>query len=140
MSKKPDFNKISLFDHKQASKEEWKKIVQEELHESIDNLLFETYEQIHVKPLYTEEDVNTLEHLDGKPGLPPYTRGPYPTMYVNRPWTVRQYAGFSTAEESNAFYRRNRFFSSYYASSTRSWYCFSWKNGRKRLSNFCNIW
>ncbi|WP_057765709.1 methylmalonyl-CoA mutase [Cytobacillus praedii] len=107
MSKKPDFNKISLFDHKQASKEEWKKIVQEELHESIDNLLFETYEQIHVKPLYTEEDVNTLEHLDGKPGLPPYTRGPYPTMYVNRPWTVRQYAGFSTAEESNAFYRRN---------------------------------
>ncbi|KOP83370.1 methylmalonyl-CoA mutase [Cytobacillus solani] len=107
MSKKPDFNKISLFDHKQASKEEWKKTVQEELHESIDNLLFETYEQIHVKPLYTEEDVNTLEHLDGKPGLPPYTRGPYPTMYVNRPWTVRQYAGFSTAEESNAFYRRN---------------------------------
>lgn len=107
MSKKPDFNKLSLFDHKQASKEEWKKTVQEELHESIDNLLFETYEQIHVKPLYTEEDVNTLEHLDGKPGLPPYTRGPYPTMYVNRPWTVRQYAGFSTAEESNAFYRRN---------------------------------
>lgn len=107
MSKKPDFNKISLFDHKQASNEDWKKTVQEELHESIDNLLFETYEQIHVKPLYTEEDVNTLEHLDGKPGLPPYTRGPYPTMYVNRPWTVRQYAGFSTAEESNAFYRRN---------------------------------
>lgn len=107
MSKKPDFNKILLFDHKQASNEDWKKTVQEELHESIDNLLFETYEQIHVKPLYTEEDVNTLEHLDGKPGLPPYTRGPYPTMYVNRPWTVRQYAGFSTAEESNAFYRRN---------------------------------
>lgn len=107
MSKKPDFNKLSLFDHKQASNEDWKKTVQEELHESIDNLLFETYEQIHVKPLYTEEDVNTLEHLDGKPGLPPYTRGPYPTMYVNRPWTVRQYAGFSTAEESNAFYRRN---------------------------------
>ena len=45
--------------------------------------------------------------LNDKPGLPPYTRGPYPTMYVNRPWTVRQYAGFSTAEESNAFYRRN---------------------------------
>lgn len=107
MSKKPDFKSISLFDHKQASKEEWKRKVHEELNESIEHLLFETYENIHVKPLYTVEDLKDLEHLDGKPGLPPYTRGPYPTMYVNRPWTVRQYAGFSTAEESNAFYRRN---------------------------------
>ncbi|MFE8695522.1 methylmalonyl-CoA mutase [Cytobacillus sp. FJAT-53684] len=107
MSKKPDFKHISLFDRKHGSKEEWQEKVQEELNESIDDLLFETYEHIHVKPLYTEDDLEDLEHLDGKPGLPPYTRGPYPTMYVNRPWTVRQYAGFSTAEESNAFYRRN---------------------------------
>lgn len=69
--------------------------------------LFETNEKIMVKPLYTKKDIELLEHLDDKPGLEPYTRGPYPTMYVNRPWTVRQYAGFSTAEESNAFYRRN---------------------------------
>lgn len=68
---------------------------------------FETNEQIKIKPLYTKADRNGLKHLDDKPGLPPFTRGPYPTMYVNRPWTVRQYAGFSTAEESNAFYRRN---------------------------------
>ncbi len=69
--------------------------------------LFETNEKISIQPLYTKEDINGLKHLDDKPGLVPYTRGPYPTMYVNRPWTVRQYAGFSTAEESNAFYRRN---------------------------------
>ncbi|WP_425323712.1 methylmalonyl-CoA mutase [Heyndrickxia oleronia] len=69
--------------------------------------LFETNERISIQPLYTKEDIKGLKHLDDKPGLVPYTRGPYPTMYVNRPWTVRQYAGFSTAEESNAFYRRN---------------------------------
>lgn len=75
--------------------------------QSIDDLLIETNEQIKIKPLYTKEDREGLEQLDHFPGLPPFTRGPYPTMYVNRPWTVRQYAGFSTAEESNAFYRRN---------------------------------
>ncbi|MCM3236938.1 methylmalonyl-CoA mutase [Heyndrickxia oleronia] len=69
--------------------------------------LFETNEKISIQPLYTKEHIKGLKHLDDKPGLVPYTRGPYPTMYVNRPWTVRQYAGFSTAEESNAFYRRN---------------------------------
>ena len=57
--------------------------------------------------LYTEQDIKNIRHLHDMPGLPPYTRGPYPTMYVNKPWTIRQYAGFSTAEESNAFYRRN---------------------------------
>ncbi|MDJ0762012.1 MAG: methylmalonyl-CoA mutase [Myxococcota bacterium] len=66
-----------------------------------------TYEDIEVKSLYTEEDIDTLEHLGFTAGLPPFLRGPYPTMYATRPWTVRQYAGFSTAEESNAFYRRN---------------------------------
>lgn len=107
MSNKPDFKNISLINHRQASKEVWERKAQEELNVSIGDLLYETYEHIHVKPLYTEEDIKDIEHLEGKPGLPPYTRGPYPTMYVNRPWTVRQYAGFSTAEESNAFYRRN---------------------------------
>ena len=68
---------------------------------------YETNEHIRVKSLYTKKDLDGLRFVDTLPGIPPYTRGPYPTMYVNRPWTVRQYAGFSTAEESNAFYRRN---------------------------------
>lgn len=62
---------------------------------------------IEVKPLYTGEDLAGLDFLRTYPGITPYLRGPYPTMYVNQPWTIRQYAGFSTAEESNAFYRRN---------------------------------
>ncbi len=66
-----------------------------------------TTEQIPVKPVYTEKDLEGLEHLGYGAGMPPYLRGPYSTMYVMRPWTIRQYAGFSTAEESNAFYRRN---------------------------------
>ncbi|MBT2698675.1 methylmalonyl-CoA mutase [Bacillus sp. ISL-40] len=105
---KPDFQNISLFDYQSfMTKEEWQQKVHQEINTSIDDLLFETNEQISLKPLYTKEDRKDLEHIDNLPGLPPYTRGPYPTMYVNRPWTVRQYAGFSTAEESNAFYRRN---------------------------------
>ena len=66
-----------------------------------------TAEQIPVKNFYTENDTKGLKHLDYAAGIPPYLRGPYSTMYVMRPWTIRQYAGFSTAEESNAFYRRN---------------------------------
>ncbi|MFI9827578.1 methylmalonyl-CoA mutase [Streptomyces sp. NPDC051913] len=72
-----------------------------------DDLLWETPEGIPVKPLYTGQDLEGLDFLDTRPGVAPYLRGPYPTMYVNQPWTIRQYAGFSTAEESNAFYRRN---------------------------------
>ena len=68
---------------------------------------WETPEQILVPPLFTQDDLAGLDFLTTYPGLPPYLRGPYPTMYVNQPWTIRQYAGFSTAEESNAFYRRN---------------------------------
>ena len=68
---------------------------------------WETPEGISVKPLYTAEDLVALEHLDTLPGFAPFTRGPRATMYTGRPWTVRQYAGFSTAEESNAFYRKN---------------------------------
>ncbi len=66
-----------------------------------------TPEAIPVKPRYINADIETLDFLDTWPGLPPYLRGPYPTMYVTQPWTIRQYAGFSTAEDSNAFYRRN---------------------------------
>jgi methylmalonyl-CoA mutase len=66
-----------------------------------------TPEQIPVKPVYTKEDLEGMEHLNYAAGVAPYLRGPYSTMYVMRPWTIRQYAGFSTAEESNAFYRRN---------------------------------
>jgi methylmalonyl-CoA mutase len=66
-----------------------------------------TPEQIPVKPYYTKEDLEGMEHLNYAAGIPPYLRGPYSTMYAMRPWTIRQYAGFSTAEESNAFYRRN---------------------------------
>ena len=69
--------------------------------------LLETPEGIDIKTLYKEADTNGLDFLDTWPGMPPYVRGPYPTMYTTKPWTVRQYAGYSTAEESNAFYRRN---------------------------------
>jgi len=68
---------------------------------------WKTNEQIEVKPLFFKADMENIEHLDYLSGLPPFLRGPYPTMYIQRPWTIRQYAGFSTAEESNAFYRRN---------------------------------
>ncbi|MEZ5986676.1 MAG: methylmalonyl-CoA mutase family protein [Hyphomonas sp.] len=68
---------------------------------------WDTPEGIPVKTAYTAADRAGLDYLDDFPGLAPFGRGPYPTMYTNQPWTVRQYAGFSTAEDSNAFYRRN---------------------------------
>ena len=68
---------------------------------------FTTPEEIEIKTSYSKEDITDAEHLNFAAGIPPYLRGPYSTMYVSRPWTIRQYAGFSTAEESNAFYRRN---------------------------------
>lgn len=68
---------------------------------------WKTNEQIDVKSVYVKKDLQGLEHLDYLPGIPPFLRGPYPSMFIQRPWTIRQYAGFSTAEESNAFYRRN---------------------------------
>ncbi len=67
----------------------------------------ENYEQIPLKPVFGPEDLPPPAALDTMPGMAPFTRGPYATMYVQKPWTVRQYAGFSTAEESNAFYKRN---------------------------------
>ncbi|MCW3092600.1 MAG: methylmalonyl-CoA mutase, partial [Ferruginibacter sp.] len=69
--------------------------------------LWETAEKIAIPPIFTKENVAHAEHLDFGAGLPPYLRGPYASMYVLQPWTIRQYAGFSTAEKSNAFYRRN---------------------------------
>jgi methylmalonyl-CoA mutase len=70
-------------------------------------LVWKTPEGIDIKPLYTKEDVSTLEYSNTLPGFPPYVRGTQPTMYAGKPWTIRQYAGFSTAEESNAFYKKN---------------------------------
>src|SRR5690554_8195221 len=66
-----------------------------------------TAEGFAIKKSYAKADTDNLKHLDFAAGIPPYLRGPYSTMYVRKPWTIRQYAGFSTAEESNAFYRRN---------------------------------
>ena len=74
---------------------------------ALNSSYFETPEGIDIKTLYEESDINSLDFLHTWPGIPPYVRGPYPTMYTTKPWTVRQYAGYSTAEESNAFYRRN---------------------------------
>jgi methylmalonyl-CoA mutase len=91
----------------QHTYEEWRAQVEQETGSSLDDLIWKTMEHIEVNPLYTSEDTQDLEHLGFVSGIPPFLRGPYPTMYAVRPWTVRQYAGFSTAEESNAFYRRN---------------------------------
>ncbi|MEM0923802.1 MAG: methylmalonyl-CoA mutase family protein, partial [Pseudomonadota bacterium] len=86
----------------------WRQLAERELKSrSPDDLIWETPEGIAVKPLYTAEDAAALDHLGGLPGVSPFTRGPRATMYAGRPWTIRQYAGFSTAEASNAFYRKN---------------------------------
>ncbi|MER6826115.1 methylmalonyl-CoA mutase [Streptosporangium sp. NPDC000563] len=87
--------------------EDWARSVREATGSDPGDLLWETPEGIGVKPLYTAADLAGLDFLETYPGAVPYLRGPYPTMYVNQPWTIRQYAGFSTAAESNAFYRRN---------------------------------
>jgi methylmalonyl-CoA mutase len=92
---KPDFSKINFKNKPDFSKAKL----------AVSTWL--TPEQIPVKPVYTAEDLLGMEHLNYAAGLPPYLRGPYSSMYVMQPWTIRQYAGFSTAEESNAFYRRN---------------------------------
>jgi len=90
-----------------ASKDDWRKLAEGELRgRSLDELTWKTLEGIDVSPLYTADDLKDVQHLGGIPGEGPYTRGVKATMYAGRPWTIRQYAGFSTAEESNAFYRR----------------------------------
>ena len=109
MSVNPDFSQIPFKRDcfKTCDYEKWKKQVEKETGRSFESLLHHTMEQIDVKPLYMQKDYEGISHLPYMPGIPPFLRGPYSTMYVTRPWTVRQYAGFSTAEESNAFYRRN---------------------------------
>jgi methylmalonyl-CoA mutase len=98
---RPDFSNIEFIQPQQKTDiRTW-----EEAHGIRHN--WKTPEQIPVKPVYTADDLIRMEHLQYAAGLPPFLHGPYSTMYVQRPWTVRQYAGFSTAEESNAFYRRN---------------------------------
>ncbi|MDQ1899671.1 methylmalonyl-CoA mutase [Paracoccus sp. WLY502] len=87
--------------------DDWQKMAAKELKGADpDSLTWNTLEGIPVKPLYTEADLEGLDHLGSLPGIAPFTRGPRATMYAGRPWTIRQYAGFSTAEESNAFYRK----------------------------------
>jgi len=108
MQRKPDFTQITL--NQKVEKEsiaEWKDRLEAQTGKSFKELYQKTMEQIDLKPLYTGFDLKEMHHLHYMAGIPPFLRGPYPSMYVTRPWTVRQYAGFSTAEESNAFYRRN---------------------------------
>ncbi|MCP5062375.1 MAG: methylmalonyl-CoA mutase, partial [Ignavibacteriae bacterium] len=108
MMNKPNFKNIDLeLSKSKQTYSDWKKDFEKSLGKSTEDVVFQTMEQIPVAPLYTKDDIKDFDHLEYMSGLPPFLRGPYSTMYVVRPWTVRQYAGFSTAEESNAFYRRN---------------------------------
>lgn len=103
----PNFAGLDLGTPAPADRDAWAKAVQEATGKGPDALAWETPEGIGVKPVYTAADLSDVDFLGTYPGIAPFLRGPYPTMYVNQPWTIRQYAGFSTAEESNAFYRRN---------------------------------
>ncbi|CUX46800.1 methylmalonyl-CoA mutase [Agrobacterium fabrum] len=85
---------------------DWLQLAEQELKRSPETLVWHTPEGIEVKPLYTADDLQDVSHLNSLPGFAPFTRGPRATMYAGRPWTIRQYAGFSTAEASNAFYRK----------------------------------
>ncbi len=109
MSIRPDFSKVDFTapSTEKETREQWAARVKAETGMSVEELVTHTMEQIDVQPNYTRADIKDAVHTGYTAGLPPFLRGPYPTMYVTRPWTVRQYAGFSTAEESNAFYRRN---------------------------------
>ncbi|MEN8184916.1 MAG: methylmalonyl-CoA mutase family protein, partial [Myxococcota bacterium] len=93
---------------KRADLSSWREAARRELRgQEPEDLGWQTPEGLRVKPLYTAADLEALEALDTLPGLSPYLRGPRATMYANRPWTIRQYGGFSTAEETNAFFRAN---------------------------------
>ncbi len=108
MSKIPNFAKIPFAEEpKTASFQQWRDDAEHIALKPIDDLTWQTAEGIGVKPLYTAADLVGFEHLDTYPGFAPFVRGPYASMYATRPWTVRQYAGFSTAEASNAFYKKN---------------------------------
>ncbi|MGY1721194.1 methylmalonyl-CoA mutase [Blastococcus sp. SYSU DS0552] len=108
MSAIPDFGDVELGTPSAGtSADDWAKAFEEATGRGVAEATWETPEGIAVPPLYTPADLGGLDFLETLPGLPPFLRGPYPTMYTTQPWTVRQYAGFSTAAESNAFYRRN---------------------------------
>lgn len=85
---------------------DWEALAEKELRAAPETLTWQTPEGIAVKPVYTADDVADIDHLGSLPGFAPFVRGPRATMYAGRPWTIRQYAGFSTAEASNAFYRK----------------------------------
>ncbi len=105
---RPDFKNIEFKKGSASSFDAYKeKVASKQNENNFEKLAWETPEHIMVNPVYGSDALEGMEHLEYSAGLPPYLRGPYSTMYVMRPWTVRQYAGFSTAEESNAFYRRN---------------------------------
>jgi len=105
---KPDFSKIEFEIIKsQPDYQKWVNGFIDETSKKPEEMIFHTLEGIDIKPLYHLQDIQQFKHLEYTAGIPPFLRGPYPTMYVTKPWTIRQYAGFSTAEESNAFYRRN---------------------------------
>jgi methylmalonyl-CoA mutase len=105
----PDFSAIPFHAvPSDVTLEQWRSRFETETAiKSVDECVQQTLEGIDVRPLYTRADLDQCEYLDSMPGFAPYVRGPYGSMYVTKPWTVRQYAGFSTAAESNAFYRRN---------------------------------
>jgi methylmalonyl-CoA mutase len=104
----PNFADVPLDEGSpQGELAQWEQRVLAETGQPVSELTWQTPEQIPVKPLYTERDLAAVDHLETMPGIAPYVRGPYATMYSLKPWTIRQYAGFSTAEASNAFYRRN---------------------------------
>ena len=109
MSPVPDFSEVELgpVNERAADSTELAAIVEANRDPEGDDVHWETPEGITLDPAYTSTALEGLDFLDTKPGFAPYLRGPYPSMYVNKPWTIRQYAGYSTAEESNAFYRRN---------------------------------
>lgn len=96
-----------LFDPNESTVANWEALAEQQLKgKSLDDLIWHTPEDIDVKALYTAEDLENLQYLNTMPGMSPYIRGPQATMYAGRPWTIRQYAGFSTAEASNDFYRK----------------------------------
>ena len=107
MAQNPDFTKINLEGAPAHQDADWRKRLEASTGMSYDSLIESTMEKIPIKPFYNHDEYDHMNHLEFASGIPPCLRGPYSTMYVFRPWTVRQYAGFSTAEESNAFYRRN---------------------------------
>ena len=90
-----------------CTEDDWERRAQKELGDSATKVLnWSTPEGVPIKSLYTAADLDSLDHLNSMPGFPPFTRGPRATMYAGKPWTIRQYAGFSTAEDSNQFYRK----------------------------------